>query len=387
VRFAGPQTTGAGLFGCLLAALAVIAVLSPEPDRLTDRPIYETTANQTIVPDCTDLHCFRVLVAWTLGAIPGPSLIKWKTYAVLANASAAMAVLALGRTWGLSSRAALMAALLSAFGFGSLYTLHDVFTSDPLMFALGPIVVWLLWHERVAVAAAVASIGVLAKEFVAAPLYVFAALAFVEHRRTLAWRTLAAANCALITWLLLQFVLMLRFNYGYGDNSSTHLLSGGYLATWLSKQSAAGAVSAMVNEFGVLWLLAPIGLLIAPPSVQVFALGCIPVALVFGYVQQPDRALWNFHFIVTPLSALVLHRLNPAIAWTTIAAFAFANLRLGAQLPMVPAARFALVLSALLALAGLVMAWRAGQLSQWPWTWPSRELRGAPHSEAVVRLP
>ena len=379
--------TRAGVFACLLAALAVIAMLSPEPDRLTDRAIYEATASQTIVPDCTDLHCFRVLVAWTLGSLPGPSLIKWKTYAVAANACAALAVLALSRAWGLSSRAALMAALLSAFGFGSLYTLHDVFTSDPLMFALGPFVVWLLWHERLAVAAAVASIGVLAKEFVAAPLYVFAAVAFVEHRRTLAWRTLAAANCALITWLLLQLVLMLRFNYGYGDNSSTHLLSGGYLGTWLSKQSAAGAVSAMVNEFGVLWLLAPLGLLIAPRPIQMFALASIPVALVFGYVQQPDRALWNFHFLVTPLAALVLQRLHPAIAWTTVAAFAFANLRLGAQLPMVPAARFALVLSVLLAGAGMLMAWRAGQLRHWPWTWPARELHGAPHSEAAVRLP
>ena len=387
MRVPARQMTLAGLCAGLLGTLAVIALLSPEPDRQTDRAIYETTASRTFVPDCTDLHCFRVLVAWTLGAIPGPSLIKWNSYAVIANAAAAMAVLALSRTWGLPARAAWMAALLSAFGFGSLYTLHDVFTSDPLMFALGPIVVWLLWHERVAVAAAVASIGVLAKEFVAAPLYVFAAVAFVEQRRLLAWRTLAAANCALITWLVLQFVLMLRFNYGYGDNSSTHLLSGGYLATWLSKQSTTGAVSAMVNEFGVLWILAPLGLLIAPAAVQVFALACIPVALVFGYVQQPDRALWNFHFIVTPLAALVLHRLKPAIAWMTIAAFAFANLRLGAQLPTVPAARFALAISVLLALAGVLLAWRADELRQWPWTWPSRERRGAPHSEVAVRLP
>jgi hypothetical protein len=379
--------TRAAVFAVVLAGLAGVAALSPAPDRLTDRAIYEATASQGIVPDCSDLHCFRVLVAWTLGAMPGPSLLKWKAYAVVANACAALTVMALSLTWGLPRRAAVMAALLSAFGFGALYTLHDVFTSDPLMYALGPIVVWLLWHERVAVAAAVASIGVLAKEFVAAPVYVFAAVAFLERRRALGWRALAAANCALIAWLLLQFTLMLRFNYGYADNSSTHLLSGGYLATWLSNQSATGAVVAMVNEFGALWLLAPIGLLIAPRPVQLFALASIPAALVFAYVQQPDRALWNFHFIVTPLAALVLHRFNPAIAWGTIAAFAFANLRLGAQLTMVPAARFALVLSVLLVLAGVAAAWRAGQLNQWPWLWSSRELGNIPHADAAVRLP
>ena len=62
----------------------------------------------------------------------------------------AAAVMALSLAWGLSLRAAVMAAAISAFGFGSLYTLHDPFTSDPLMYALAPFVVFLLLHERVA---------------------------------------------------------------------------------------------------------------------------------------------------------------------------------------------------------------------------------------------
>jgi hypothetical protein len=352
----------AGLLAGIVVSLAVIAAVSPEPNRLTDRAVYEATAARTIIPDCTDLHCFRVLVPWLLGALPGPSLVKWKSYAVLANAAAAIAVFALSRAWRLSPRAALIAALLSAFGFGSLYTLHDVFTADPLMFALGPIVAWLLVHERIATAGVIATIGVLAKEFVAAPLYIAAVVACVERNRQLAWRVLAAANCALIAWLLLQFTLMLRFNYGYGDNPSTHLLSGGYLATWLAKQGVRGALSAMFNEFGAMWILAPLGLLLAPRPMQMFALASLPVAALFGYVQQPDRALWNFHFLVTPLSAIVLERLSPAIAWATMVLFALANLRVGAQLAMVPAARFALLLSVLLSLTGVVLAWRAGDL-------------------------
>ena len=280
-----------------------------------------------------------------------------------ANATAAIVVLALALAWALPARAAVMAATMSAFGFGALYTLHDAFTSDPLMFALGPALVLLLLRERFAIAAAVASAGVLAKEFAAAPVYIFSAASILQRRFPTAWRSLAAANCALIVWLLLQFTLMLRFNYGYGDNPSTHLASGGYLAKWLSEQSPRGAAIAMFNEFGVLWLLAPIGLLFATPALRAFAFASVPVALIFGYVQQPDRALWNFHFVITPLASLVLHRLPAIAAWATIAFFAIANLRVGAQLMFVPAARGALAASVMIAAVGTVWAWRQGRFA------------------------
>ena len=356
-------TRTATLWLAFVAALGSIAYLSPAPDRATDRAVYEATAEHFVVPDCADLHCFRVLMPWVLGAVPGPALPKWKAYAVLANATAAVVVLALALAWALPPRAAIMAATLSALGFGSLYTLHDVFTSDPLMFALGPLLVLLLLRDRFAIAAAVASAGVLAKEFAAAPVYVFSAASMLLRRMPAAWKALAAANCALIVWLLLQFTLMLRLNYGYGDNPSTHLASGGYLAKWLSEQSARGAASAMFNEFGVLWLLAPLGWFLATPALRVFAFASLPVALLFGYVQQPDRALWNFHFVVTPLASLVLHRLPAIAAWATIAAFAIANLRVGAQLMFVPAARAALAASVVIAVCGMLWAWRNGRFA------------------------
>lgn len=347
----------------LVLVLGCIAWRSPLPDRITDRDVYKATASQTIVPDCTDLHCFRVLVAWTLGALPGPSILKWKAYAVLSNAGAALAVFALTLAWGLSRRTAWLAAALSAFGFGSLYTLHDVFTSDPLMYALGPLVVLMLLNERVALAGAVAAVGVLAKEFVAAPVYIFAAASWLGGRRDLAGRALVAANAAFIVWLGLQLTLMLRFNYGYGENPSTHLLSGGYLVPWLAQQSPRGVLSALFNEYGVLYLLAPAGLLLAPGRLRRFAIVSLPVAALFAYVQQPDRALWNFHFLATPLAALVLDRVPGLLAWSTVGTFALANLRVGAQLSEVPDARFALGVSIVLAIASVGWAWRSGALA------------------------
>ena len=58
------------LVAASLVSLLLIAWASPEPNRVTDREIYERTAAQVIVPDCSDLQCFRVLVPWVLGRLP-----------------------------------------------------------------------------------------------------------------------------------------------------------------------------------------------------------------------------------------------------------------------------------------------------------------------------
>jgi hypothetical protein len=346
------------VFGVALLVLAVIAVWSPLPDRVTDRDVYEATADRGIVRDCTDLHCFRVLVPWVIGSVPGSSLLKWKIYAVVANATAVVVVLELALLMGLSRRGALLAAALTGLGFGSLYTLHDVYTADPLMYALAPVVTILLFRDRVAVAAMVATVGVLAKEFVAAPLYIYAAASAWSRQWPRAWSALAAANTAFIAWLLLQLTLIVGFNYGYGDNPSTKLLSGGYVRHWLELQSPRGAMSALLNEFGALYVLAPMGLMFLATGWRRFVIAAVPVALVFGYVQQPDRALWNFHFLVTPLAALVLERVSPILAAATVALFAVANLRVGAQLEWVPAARFAMAGSLILALVACAVVWK-----------------------------
>jgi hypothetical protein len=261
--------------------------------------------------------------------------------------------------WGLSRRAARLAAALSAFGFGTLYTLHDSFTSDPLMYLVGPLAMTLLARERVAAAGVLGTVTVMAKEFAVAPAYIFGASAWIEGRRELAARVFLAANAGLIVWLSLQLTLIIGFNYSYDGNPSTHLLSGGYLLPWANELGPRGAAIALLNEFGALWLLVPAGLVLAPAALRRLTLTALPVAAIFAYVQQPDRALWNFHFLGAPLSALVLERAPSGIAWASVAAFAAANLRLGAQLPRVPAARFAMSVSAALSLVAIAIAWRA----------------------------
>ncbi len=338
-------------------ALGLIAWASPLPQRVTDRDVYEATATHGVVFDCSDIHCFRVMVPWLLGPLPGASIVKWKVYAAVSNAAGGAAVFALCLSLGLSRRVACFSSIASAFGFGSLYTLHDVYSSDPLMYFLGPFLSNELVAGRAALATAVGAGGVMAKEFAAVPFYLITLCLAVERRWHEAVRVFVAANAVFIVWLLMTLTLMLRFNYTYAGSPSTDLTGGAYLVGWLGRQSARGIAAAMFNEFGVLYVLAPVGFFLAPRRLRLMALAALPIAAFFGYVQQPDRALWNFHFLVVPMAGLVLER-APALGSLTLAAFVVGNLRVGAQLPVASAGRLAIAASMLLGIATVVTALR-----------------------------
>jgi hypothetical protein len=288
--------------------------MSPAPDRVTDRDVYEATATRRIVPDCGDLQCFRVLVPWILGPLPGASTLKWKAYAVVCNAATAVAVFIWSLSLGLSRRAAWMASVASAFGFGSMYTLHDPYTSDPLMYVLGPFIASEALNGRTIVAAAAATVGVLAKEFAGAPLYIFAAWHAVERRWGLALQTLAGANVAFLVWLLLT--LTLRFNYSYSGSASTDLGYGANLVGWLAPERARLGHVHRVRRV----VAAHAGrVFLASRPLRLLVLVSLPVAAL-QVRQQPDRALWNFHFLATPLAAM--DAAPATLAGATLAAFA-----------------------------------------------------------------
>jgi len=351
------------LGAALAMALTIVAIQAPQPDRTTDRGVYEATARQGIVVDCNDLHCFRVLVPWLIGRLPGPSAVRWRAYAVAGNVLAALALFQLCLTLGLSRRAAWLSAVTTAFGFGSLYTLYDSFTSDPLMFLAGPLITNELLQGRIAVAGAMGVAGVFAKEFAAAPLYAFAGASALARRWGAALSAVAAGNLALIAWALLTLTLVLRFNYSWGGNESPNISSGAGLVPWLQRQSARGVASAMFNEFGALYVLAPIGFFLAPAVLRRLAIAALPIAAVFAYLQQPDRALWNFHYLIVPMAAVVLERAPASLAWATVTTFAVGNLRVGAQLPIAPFGRIALVCSVILAVGSTAAALRSGARS------------------------
>jgi hypothetical protein len=302
------------------------------------------------------LHCYRVLVAWTLEHLPGPSVFKWKTYAVLANAGAAVALGTLCLMLGLSRRAATYASWLAAFGFGSLYTLFDPYTSDPLMFLLGPVLMTLLIGGHFAAAGIIATVGALGKEFAIAPLWIFTIYSAVDRAWQRFARVLFAATTATLIWTLFHLWLTLKYNYSYGGSASADVFGGGYIRLWASYMSPRVAASVLFAEFGALFLLIPVGLFFATWQMRQLTLAAVPALVALAYVQQPDRALWNFHFLVTPLAAIALDHAPVALSALIVVAFATANLRVGAQLTFVPAARFALAASVLFAIVAVVMS-------------------------------
>jgi hypothetical protein len=344
-------------FAALLSVLLICAWLAPAPGHPTDRDIYERVGRSFIVADCGSIHCFRPLVPWIVERFPGPSIVHWKLYAALMNALAGMAVGRLALTFGLTRRGAALGATLSAFGSGAMFTLYDPHTADPFMFAIGPMLFRELWLGRIALAGMVASVAVLGKEFAAAPLWIFTALAALERRWRVMLRALVAANAATLVWILLQLTLMLRLQYNYAESASADVFHGGYMAYWLSHMSAMSALAAVLSVYGPIYLLAAVGLAIGGPPWRRLALAALPAIVLLCYVQQPDRALWNFHFIVVPLAVLVLEQAPAAVGWSFVVLMTLANMRLGAQLP-VPASRFSLALAGVLALAASVSAWR-----------------------------
>jgi hypothetical protein len=200
-------------------------------------------------------------------------------------------------------------------------------------------------------AGTVSTIGIFAKEFAAAPLYVAAAASALQHR----WRETAqrAALAIIVTmvWLALQLTLMRIFNYSYNANPSSQPLAGGYLRLWLAHVTPATAVFALFGAYGAVYLLLPFGWRLAPAQLRQLAVGSIPALIAFVWVATPERALWNFFFLAIPIGALALATLPAGVAAAFVALFAIANLRIGAQISEVPSSRYALLATLLIAFA------------------------------------
>lgn len=332
----------------IVALLALVAATGPLPWFPTDRDVYEAAAARIIVPDCSDIHCFRPLVPWMLGRIPGPTMAVWKGYAVLATAAAAIGVGVFCTGLGMTVRAARFAVWLVALGFGPMLTLFNPHTPDPLMFALGPIVSAQIVAGRRARATIVSAIGVFAKEVAAAPLWIGFLWCALRRRWNEATQWFAIAFGVTLLWAGLQLWLMLVHNYSYAGSASADLLHGGYIVKWAGELGAARAAATFLGSFGAVFLLAPAGFVRASRELRLFAIASIPAMLVLMYVEQPDRAVWNYHYVLIPLAVLALQDLNDALCWLFVASYGLANLRVGAQVTYVPSARYGLLVSMLI---------------------------------------
>jgi hypothetical protein len=342
----------------LFIGLTAIAAAAPEPWHGTDREQYQQIGRAVFLQGCAALHCSRILVPAVLEQLPGASVPKWKAYAVLANTWAAANVALLALSLGLSGGAATLAFWFSGLGVGGLFTLFDPYSADPLMFALGPLFTMWLVRGRVRAAGVGAAIGILAKEFAAAPLWIVAGASALAGRWWQSARVASVATAVTALWVLLQVALIAGYDFSYGGNPSADVLHGGYLVTWLRELEPHAALLAIFNEYGALYLLVPLGYIAAPPQLKRLAIAALPAVAAFVYVQQPERALWNFHFLITPLAAIVIARAPAALAALLLVSYALASMRVAAQLPFLPPARYGLAVSLAAGMAIAVIAWK-----------------------------
>lgn len=357
--------TAGGNFAGVLATLALVAWLAPAPTP-TDQAMMEQVGQSVIVPGCADLNCFRILVPMVVESFPGPSLARWRAYAVVVNAAAAVATGWLALALGLAPRAVTLTIWLSALGAGSFSTVYHPYNADPFVLFLAPVTTFLLVKGRNLAAGAVATAGIFAKEFGAAPLYIMAAAAALRRDwAVMRTRALLAVTVTAI-WVALQLVLMNWFSYSYNANPSSRPLEGGYLRLWLQHVTPATAAFGLFGAFGALNLALPFGWLLSPRALKDLCLGAIPALLAFVYVATPERALWNFYFLAIPAAAIVLAHLPAALGWAFVAAYTLANLRIGGQISQVPASRYALAVSVALAVIAVVRAMRAPRLAPCP---------------------
>jgi len=340
----------------MLVVLGAIAWLSPAPWWETDRDIYERMAREWVVPGCNDFHCFRPLVPWILGRIPGPPIVIWKSYAVVCETGAAVAMAHWVMRWRVSPRTARVAAWMTALGSGACYTLFDPYSSDPLMHALGPALMLAIDRGHAGAATAVSAAGVLAKEFAALPLAISAATRGLQQRWPEMRRLTIAAAAVIALWAAWQLLARTELHYVTGPTYSADLTKGGYVAFWMITLSTTLVLTLIALVFGGLWLLWPAGLYWGPRELRQVTLASIPALLVLNALQQPDRALWNFAFLVMPAAAIVLDRVRAAWGWVLVVLQALISLRFGAQMLMLPSAKIWLPVAVVVAAA---IIWRA----------------------------
>lgn len=333
-----------------------VAYLSPVPWWQTDRDVYERMSREWLIPGCNDFHCFRPLVSWLLGLVPGPSIVIWKTYAVVCQVVAGIAMAHWVLRFGAPASSARMIAWLTALGSGACYTLFDPYTSDPLMHALGPVLMVAIDRQRAVAATVTSAVGVMAKEFAAVPLVTGTLYRALRGQWPQVWPLAFGTTVVLAIWTAWQLFARTQLGYTTGPTYSADVTSGGYLVFWLLTLSPSLVASLLAMVLGGLWLLWAAGLAWGPRELRQLTLASMPALLIFNALQQPDRALWNFAFVVMPAAAVILDRVPAWMGWTFVAAQAVLNARFGAQLFSLPSARLSFAVSVIIAAAMIVRA-------------------------------
>jgi len=408
----------------LILAVAAAVAAPSDIGTTADRLGYEYVGAHPLAPNCPhNIYCYRVLVPAALEQIPLPPPVRWRAFAVTANAATGVLLSAVAVSVGAGIQGALIAAILFQTSFGATFAVFDPFTPDPAVF-LAAALITLAWVRNWPVLAlTVGVVGVLAKETVALVLTAAAIAAWLDQRRGEAISTgLATRVFALLqtdrglagtpsphggpvdsdsvspgkrfdvfapsprptraarqwllavgtTWLVvLGFHLAMDYFAGWSEagSGSADLAGGAWLGRWLADPTLTPAARLLYVfiPFGFGWLFALCGVAHAPRRLKYLALGALIVLPWLIYVQTAERALATAAFVVVPLAAIFLARITPALAIAAALTNALLTARVGLSTAWLPPLPYLIALAAIVAALAIVRGLTAAPHSLPPW--------------------
>jgi hypothetical protein len=339
------------LFNAALSLLVQAA--APEQPRLTDRSEYEYSGRFPFAAHCPNtIYCYRVLVPVLLDQVPLDAEQRWRGLQWLAHTATGTITAIVASPFA----SPFMTATLLQTSYAFSFTAYDPYTPDPVVFVIAALVLWSWMQDRAILAAAIAAIGVFAKETVAvlAACTAIAALLSRDRAPRLRWMApVAIAGAALFGF---HWYMDTYSGWGMARNAAASFSTGSWLALWFKNNPSHLRKAFMVfSPFAFAWIFAVAGYRHAPRALRELALGSILPIAALAYVQTPERALANAFFVVVPLAAAFLSRLPRATAWAAVITNSLVTAKVGLSTAMLPSSSLLLVpaaAAAILALAG-----------------------------------
>lgn len=341
-------------------AVAIQTAAPPQP-HLTDRNDYDYNSTQPLTAYCPNtIYCYRILVPMVLNRIPADSETRWRTLQWVAHTATG----ALVGSVVAPVASPFIASVLVQTSFGFAFTAYDPYTPDPVVFLVAALLLYCWTVDRVAAAALMVTVMILAKETVALLATVPAIAVMFASERTRRWRWLVPATLAWTALLSFHWYMDTYAGWGISQLSASDWTTGSWFGIWWRSNSLPYKALMVFSPFGFGWVFAVLGFRHAPPAIRHLALAAIAPIAVLAFVQTPERALSNAFFVVVPLAAIFLARVPARAAWAAAITNGLVTARLGLSSPVLPPASILLVPATLSAFWALSAYVRKSRLRQ-----------------------
>ena len=308
--------------GLTAIGLASLVLLIPAAPMTGDGQYYIQFVRNGLQHGASSWHERRLLGPLIVRALPLDPLDGFHVLTIAALAVASIA------TW-LSANGALVAIPLLFGTWVVAPNLREFGLVDPLAWAFSAIVWWATVQRRWVLAAAVAALGVLAKEVVLLAAVAAAAAAWDTRSP---WRSLAVVAPAAGVVALLTLVFR-------GSGTDVGFYVGGWISTGLGSLGPARVAYLIFASYGALWLLIPRGLNGLEADQKRAALVFLAPAVMLPLVGSPERMEEAIFPAIMAIALSATRDWRPGLVWALALGEAIFTARAGgdARLPTVVA--------------------------------------------------